>query len=232
MLLIRKCKNWLIPTETISKIIFVDCNFNYGVFHLGQPLKHHCAIPICDLNWLQEFMTSSKLTLAQACYILRRTLFPFQHNPWAWVKGRGETTVEVLRSILVTYVFRMEVKKLKDMPEDPADFTCNLYQPELDDEGLEFVHHREDHSHLLKRIISCLREGLIPGVDTRYLRDALHDPSTGMTYESLTGKNKQSVPDCERIICSGVIAFLERKVMPVSTTQKPSTKQIKQLAFS
>jgi hypothetical protein len=126
----------------------------------------------------------------------------------------------------------MEVKKLKDMPEDPADFTCNLYQPELDDEGLEFVHHREDHSHLLKCIISCLREGLIPGVDTRYLRDALHDPSTGLTYESLTGKNKQSVPDCERIICSGVIAFLERKVMPVSTTQKPSTKQIKQLAFS
>ncbi|CAB3991294.1 Hypothetical predicted protein [Paramuricea clavata] len=172
-----------IKAEDIQKMFTLDQN--------GQPLKHHCAIPICDLNWLQEFMTSSKLTLAQACYILRWTLFPFQHNPCPWVKGRGETTVEVLRSILVTYVFRMEVNKLKDMPEDPADFTCNLYQPELDDEGLEFVHHREDHNHLLKRIISCLREGLIPGVDTRYLRDALHDPSTGLSMN--LNREKQAI---------------------------------------
>lgn len=76
---------------------------------------------------------------------------------------------------------------------------------------LEFIHHREDHNHLLKRIISCLREGLIPGVDLRYMRDALHNPTTGLTYEALTGKNKQSVPDCERIISPGVISFLERK---------------------
>ena len=38
------------------------------------------------------------------------------------------------------------------------------------------------------------------------MRDALHDPTTGLTYEALTGKNKQSVPDCER-----VISFLEKK---------------------
>ena len=43
------------------------------------------------------------------------------------------------------------------------------------------------------------------------MRDALHDPSTGLTYEALTGKNKQSVPDCERIISVGVISFMERK---------------------
>lgn len=42
------------------------------------------------------------------------------------------------------------------------------------------------------------------------MRDALHDPSTGLTYEALTGKNKQSVPDCERIISVGVISFMER----------------------
>ncbi|CAB3983365.1 Hypothetical predicted protein [Paramuricea clavata] len=39
---------------------------------------------------------------------------------------------------------------------------------------------------------------------------ALHDPNTGLTYESLTGKNKQSVPDCERVISLGVIEFLEK----------------------
>lgn len=75
----------------------------------------------------------------------------------------------------------------------------------------EYIHHREDHNHLLKRIIACLREGIIPGLDLRYMREALHDPTTGLTYEALTGKNKQSVPDCERIITTGVIKFLERK---------------------
>ena len=39
----------------------------------------------------------------------------------------------------------------------------------------------------------------------------IYGASTGLTYEALTGKNKQSVPDCERLINPGVIAFLERK---------------------
>jgi hypothetical protein len=30
-------------------------------------------------------------------------------------------------------------------------------------------------------------------------------------YDSLTGKNKQSVPDCERLISLGVISSLEKK---------------------
>ena len=89
-------------------------------------------------------------------------------------------------------------------------FSENLYQPEKDATG-ERIHHHEDHNHLLKRMISRLREGLIPGVDLRFLRDALHDPSTGLTYEALTRKNKQSVPHCERLINPGVISFLERK---------------------
>ena len=59
--------------------------------------------------------------------------------------------------------------------------------------------------------MSRLREGLIPGIDSRYLRDALHDSATGLTYEALTGKNKQSVPDCEWLIGHRVISFLERK---------------------
>jgi hypothetical protein len=63
----------------------------------------------------------------------------------------------------------------------------------------------------LERIIACLRDGLIPGIDLRYLKRALHDPTTGLTYEALTGKNKQSVPDCESMISPGVITFLERE---------------------
>jgi hypothetical protein len=63
----------------------------------------------------------------------------------------------------------------------------------------------------IKRIVNCLREGLIPGINLPLLRDALHDPATGLTYEALTGKNKQSVPDCERLVSSGVVLFFERR---------------------
>lgn len=125
--------------------------------------------------------------------------------------GREETTEEVLKSILAIYLYREKISDLKHDETDPADFERYLYQPEKDTSTGEAVHHREDHNHLLKRVIACLRDGRIPGIDLRFLRDALHDPSTGLTYEALTGKNKQSVPDCERIIGPGVISFLERK---------------------
>jgi len=35
---------------------------------------------------------------------------------------------------------------------------------------------------------------------------------TGLTYEALTGNNKQSVPDCERVISLKVISFMEKKI--------------------
>lgn len=124
--------------------------------------------------------------------------------------GRPETTSEVLKSIMAIYLFRKKIADLRHCESSPADFCHNLYQPEKDANG-ELIHHREDHNHLLKRIITRLREGYIPGLDLRSLRDALHDASTGLTYEALIGKNKQSVPDCELLINPGVISFLERK---------------------
>ena len=111
---------------------------------------------------------------------------------------------------MAIYFYRKKVEDLKCHDTDPANFSEYLYQPEKDANG-EKIHHLEDHNHLLKRIIFHLHEGLIPGLDLRFLRDALHDQSTGLTYEALTGKNKQSVPDCERLINPGVISFLEQK---------------------
>jgi hypothetical protein len=113
---------------------------------------------------------------------------------------------------MAIYLFRSSIQNLKHSETDPADFGTFLYQPEkCTSSGSERIHHREDHNHLLKRVVNCLRDGRIPGVDLRHLREALHDPSTGLTYEALTGKNKQSVPDCERLISRGVISFLEKK---------------------
>jgi hypothetical protein len=125
--------------------------------------------------------------------------------------GRKETRAELLMSIMAIYLFRWEVQKLKELPDNHANFSDFLYQPEKDEDTNEYVHHREDHNHVLKRLVNCLREGVIPGIDLRYFRDALHDANTGLTYESLTGKNKQSVPDCERLISPAVVSFLREK---------------------
>jgi hypothetical protein len=82
-----------------------------------------------------------------------------------------------------------------------------MYQPEKDIRTNEVVHHREDHNHLLKRLISRFREAYIPNFDLRCLREALRDPSTGLTCEALTRKNKQSVPDYERMISIAIFKF-------------------------
>ena len=52
-------------------------------------------------------------------------------------------------------------------------------------------------------------KGYIPSVGLQYFRDALHDDKTGLTYEALTGKRKQSVPDCEKFFSVGVLKFME-----------------------
>ena len=97
---------------------------------------------------------------------------------------------------MAIYLYRSQLQELIDNPDDPADFFNNLYQPEKDVRTDEYVHHREDHNYLLKRITSCIREGNIPNVDLRSLREALHDSTTGLTYEVLTGK-KQAI--CSRL---------------------------------
>ena len=112
---------------------------------------------------------------------------------------------------MAIYLYRARLQELKSNTDDPADFFNHMYQPEKDIRTNEVVHHREDHNHLLKRLISRLREGYIPNFDLRCLREALRDPSTGLTYEALTGKNKQSVPDCERMISRGVVQFLKMR---------------------
>ena len=110
---------------------------------------------------------------------------------------------------MAIFLYRKRVDDLKHHESDPADFSKYLYQPEKAVNG-ERIHHREDHNHLLKRIVSRLRGGHIPGLNLMHFKDALHDATTGLTYEALTGKNKQSVPDCERLINPGVIAFLNK----------------------
>ena len=73
-----------------------------------------------------------------------------------------------MKSLMAIYLYRKKNEDVKHHPSDPANFSDNLYQPEKDANG-ERIHHREDYNHLLKHIVSRLHEGLIPGIDLRYI---------------------------------------------------------------
>ena len=88
-------------------------------------------MPAEDIRSLHE-STSTGVPLTDALKLLRRSLFPFMYDPQPWVKGREETPDEIMKSIMAIYIFRMEIKKLKQHSEDPADFSKYLYQPEVD----------------------------------------------------------------------------------------------------
>ena len=97
---------------------------------LGNLLHPHEAVPVEDIQWLQERVKDHGIPLNDALHILR-TLFPFFYDPHPWVKGREETSVEIMKSIMSIYIFRMQVRKLKHLSHNPADFSKYLYQPEL-----------------------------------------------------------------------------------------------------
>ena len=116
---------------------------------------------------------------------IKNLLFYISVVPYVFLyfSGRQETTTELLKSIMTIYLYRFEIRCLSKLECDRANFFDFLYQPEIDTVTKDFVHQREDHNHLLKRVIASLREGNIPGFDLRFMCDALHDPSTGLTYE-------------------------------------------------
>ena len=117
-------------------------------------------------------------------------------------------TNDCLKSLMAIYLFRHKIEQLKQ--DCDVDFSQHLYQPKVCELTGEFLHEREDYNHVLKRITECLRTGSIPGVNLCYFRDALHDSSTGLTYEALTGKQKRSVPHCEEIFSKSVLEFMQR----------------------
>lgn len=124
-------------------------------------------------------------------------IFPFS--------GKEETKSDCLKSLMAMYLFK---GKIDNHHASGIDFRNHLYVAEVDANTMEPQYDREDHNHVLKRITTCLRLGLVPNVDLRFFVDALNDPYTGLTYTALTGKRKQSVPDCEKLYSSGVLKFM------------------------
>ena len=79
---------------------------------------------------------------------------------------------------------------MADLKKDGVDFSANLIVPEIDATTKEKLHQREDHNHILKRIVGCIREGKIPGFNVVFLRDALHDPNLIVPEIDATTKEK------------------------------------------
>ena len=86
--------------------------------------------------------------------------------------GKADDKTGCLKSLMAVYLFR---KMVADLKEKDLDFSASLVEPEIDATTGEKLHQREDHNHLLKRIVGCIREGKIPGFNVVFLRDALHD---------------------------------------------------------
>ena len=89
---------------------------------------------------------------------------------------------------MATYLYHKKVN-------DYCALGVNFKEPEVNEVNGETFHEREDHNHVLKRITSGARAGTIPSIGLQYFRDALHDENSDMTYEALTGKRKQFIPD-------------------------------------
>ena len=95
--------------------------------------------------------------------------------------GKADDKTSFLKSVMAIYLFR---KMVADLKQDGLDFSESPVVPEVDATTGEKLHQREDHNHLLKRIVRCIREGKILGFNVVFLRDALHDPGNVLLTSS------------------------------------------------
>ena len=50
-------------------------------------VARHDAVPHEDVTWLHSFMQNNNIPFERAISILRRTHFPFHHDPYPWTPG-------------------------------------------------------------------------------------------------------------------------------------------------
>ena len=63
----------------------------------------------------------------------------------------------------------------------------------------------------MQRMAHCTREGGPAEIQLERYSEALYDPSTNLTYTSLTGVRKQSVSDAERMFSCQLAMYMESK---------------------
>ena len=60
----------------------------FCVYIVGNPLKEHPAVPLEEILWLNNaFNIRDSVAFHKGLLLLRRKLFPFEHNPHSWITG-------------------------------------------------------------------------------------------------------------------------------------------------
>ncbi len=156
--------------------------------------------------FLQDLCANGK-PVEEAIFIFYRAkFFPFHYDPKIFTGNFDSNSC--FKAVFAQYLY---IHVINSYFVDDVDFINNGYFPELCDNSKEYFHEREDHGHLLKRLTQCFRWGNFQFIDSKVFKEALADPSTGLTKQALTGERKQNVHDCELIWSLGVLQFLEGK---------------------
>ena len=139
--------------------------------------------------------TDPGLPLETVITIIRRNLVP-HYTPYPFRRNSPESYLDMLCSIVATYLYR---KKIEELKKKDVDFSTFLYVPEIDPIMGTQRHDRSDHNHLFRRVAKSVREG----------KDHLLDPKSGLTHAALIGKWKQSLVDAERLLSYHVVESIK-----------------------
>ena len=151
--------------------------------------------------------TDAGIELETAITIIRQNLVPAGHTPYPFRRNNPESYLDMLRSIVATYLYREKIEELK---KENVDFSTFLYVPEIDPIMGTPRHDRSDHNHLFRRAAKSVREGKYNSLNYEAFDAALLDPKSGLTHAALIGKRKQSLVDAERLLSYHVVESLRR----------------------
>lgn len=130
-------------------------------------------------------MQDEGLSFQDSIVNFRRRLIPDGYEPYPFRKDTPESYLDMLRTVVATYIYRDIVLKLK---QEGRDFTCYLYVPEVDPATNTIHYERGDHNHILKRMATSTRECKNVSLDPEAFDKAMMDNNTGLTHAALTGQ--------------------------------------------
>lgn len=163
-------------------------------------IPSHVLVDIVD-------MLNDGLTFEDSIVYLRGKLVPEGYTPYPFRKDTPESSIDRLRSLVSTYVYRHTITTLRS---EGRDFSQHLYVPEIDKTTCQQYHERGDHNHILKRIATSTRECRYQELDPEAFDKALLDPRAGLSHAALTGQRPQSVEDAEKLLSYHVAASMQR----------------------
>lgn len=174
-----------------------------GVLVVLNPIH---GIPDKVIADIHNMRNVQGLSWEVAISTVRKTLVPQGHTPYPFRRNTctPESFLDMLRSIVATFLYRDKLEKLK---QEGADFSLFLYIPEIDPIMGTPRHDRSDHNHLLRRIAKSVREGKDDSLNHEAFDDVL---KSGLTHAALIGKRKQSLVDAERLLSYHVVESLRK----------------------